>query len=51
MPRLWVKTKSAAWPRRELEREAFAKARERRRARVQRAGASGWVVAVAAEGG
>jgi ATP-dependent DNA ligase len=34
--RRWVKTKSAAWPRRELEREAFAKARERRRARVQR---------------
>jgi bifunctional non-homologous end joining protein LigD len=25
----WVKTKSAAWPRRELEREAFARARER----------------------
>jgi hypothetical protein len=30
--RRWVKTKSAAWPRRELEREAFAKVRERRRA-------------------
>jgi bifunctional non-homologous end joining protein LigD len=34
--RLWVKTKSAAWPRREPEREAVARARERqRRLRVQ----------------
>lgn len=30
--RRWVKTKSLAWPRRELERETMAKARDRRRA-------------------
>jgi bifunctional non-homologous end joining protein LigD len=29
--RLWVKVKSPAWPRRTLEREAMAKAHERRR--------------------
>jgi bifunctional non-homologous end joining protein LigD len=32
--RLWVKTKSPAWPRRELEREAMARPRERHRTRL-----------------